>query len=228
MSQPVRRFVMSDTNAAPAPTERPRLRGRLHAVAAALSVGALVWLVRSAATVEATISAWIYGMAGVLCYLTSSVYHIVPRSERARAIMRRADHSMIYVLIAGTFTPVCVLAMSGWWRWFIIATVWLGAILGIALSVAPRPRLPKFRVALYLILGWAGLTAVPALSDHPLRVAFVVVAGLLYTVGAILFGTKRPTLRPNWFGYHEFWHSMGIAAGALLFVVNLSLIATRP
>jgi hemolysin III len=131
------------------------------------------------------------------------------------------------VLIAGTLTPVCLLAMSGWWRWFILGIVWFGALVGIALSIAPNPRLPGFCVALYLILGWAGVSAMPALSHDPIRVAFVVIAGLLYTVGAILFSRQRPTLRPNWFGYHEFWHSMGIAAGASLFVVNLSLIATR-
>jgi hemolysin III len=98
--------------------------------------------------------------------------------------------------------------------------------LGVVLAAAPRPRLPRFRIALYLILGWAGVAAMPSLVVHrPFGAALVVVAGVLYTVGAILFGRKRPTLRPDWFGYHEFWHSMGIAAGALLFVVNFSLIA---
>jgi len=212
---------------APEAPDGPRLRGRLHAIAAVLSVAALVWLVRSAASAEAAVAAWIYGLAAVLCYLTSSTYHVLARSERARAVMRRADHSMIYVLIAGTFTPVCLLAMRGWWRWLIVGTVWLGAVVGVALSVSPTRRLPRFRIALYLILGWAGVAALPALAHHPVLLSFVVVAGLLYTVGAILFGLKRPTLRPRWFGYHEFWHSMGVAAGALLFVVNLSLIAAR-
>jgi hemolysin III len=227
MPQPVRRFPSSGPDAPLVALARPRLRGQLHAIAAALSVGALVWLVRSAASIEATIAAWIYGVAAILCYLTSSTYHLFAGSDRARAVLRRADHSMIYVLIAGTFTPVCLLAMGGWWRWIIIGMFWLAAFVGVALSVAPNPRLPRFSVALYLILGWAGVAALPALSHHPIRLVLVVIAGLLYTVGAILFGRQRPTLRPNWFGYHEFWHSIGIAAGALLFVVNLSLIATR-
>jgi hemolysin III len=142
--------------------------------------------------------------------------------------MRRADHSMIYVLIAGTFTPVCILAMGGWWRWIILGLVWLGAALGIALCVAPRPRVPRFRTALYLILGWAGLAAVPALMRRPRDLLLVIIAGTLYTVGAMLFGRRRPTLRPDWFGYHEFWHTIGVSAGVLLFAVNLSLVATRP
>ncbi len=227
MPQPVRRFPSSSPDPRLVAPGRPRLRGQLHAMAAALSVGALVWLVRSAVSIEATVAAWIYGVAGVLCYLTSSTYHLFAGPDRARALLRRADHSMIYVLIAGSFTPVCLLAMAGWWRWIIVGMFWLAAFVGIALAVAPKSRLPRFSVALYLILGWASVTALPALSRQPTRLALVVIAGLLYTGGAILFGRQRPTLRPNWFGYHEFWHSIGIAAGALLFVVNLSLIATR-
>ncbi|HEX9316296.1 MAG TPA: hemolysin III family protein [Actinomycetota bacterium] len=208
---------------------RPRLRGRPHAIATALAIAALAWLVRSAASLEATVAAWIYGVSSVLCYLTSSLYHAVARTERARALLRRADHSMIYVLIAGSFTPVCLLAMRGWWRWPLIGLVWLGALVGVGLSAPAQPRLPHFGVALYQILGWAGVTAIPALAHHPARVALVATAGLLYTGGAILFGLKRPVLHPGWFGYHEFWHSIGIVAGALVFVVNLSLIAApRP
>ena len=201
---------------------RPYLRGQLHAVAAALSIGALVWLVTSARSTEAAISAWVYGVAAVLCYLTSFTYHVIARSERARALMRRADHSMIYVLIAGTFTPVCILAMVGWWRWVIIAVVWLGAVVGVVLCVAAR--CPRFSVALYIILGWVGVTALPALARRPLHAVLFIVAGVLYTLGAFLFGRQRPALRPRWFGYHEFWHGMGVTAGAALFVINLSLI----
>lgn len=205
---------------------RPRLRGRLHAIAAALAVAALPLLVRSAGSVEATVAAWIYGLSSVLCYLTSSLYHMVARTERARALLRRADHSMIYVLIAGSFTPVCLLAMSGRWRWPLIGLVWLGALVGIGLSVPTQPRLPHFGIALYQILGWTGVAALPALARQgPGPVVLVATAGLLYTGGAILFGLKRPVLNPGWFGYHEFWHGIGIVAGALVFVVNLSLIA---
>ncbi len=212
--------------AAPAAPVRPRLRGRIHAVATALSVGALAWLVRSATTREATIAAWIYGLAGVACYLTSSIYHVVARGARARVILQRADHSMIYILIAGTFTPLCLLAMGGWWRWSILGAIWLGSLGGIAMCVAPSTRLRDASTALYLVLGWIGVTTLPSLSHHPLHVALVVAAGLLYTIGAILFTRQRPVLRPDWFGYHEFWHSIGTVAGALLFAVNLSLITT--
>ena len=206
-------------------TNRPRLRGYLHAAAAGLSVLGLVWLVRAADSVEASIAAWTYGAAAVLCYVASSTYHIAARTERARALMRRLDHSMIYVLIAGTFTPVGILAMSGWWRWVVVALFWAVAAFGIGLWVPRRPRLPRFGVALYIILGWGALAAFPALSRRPLHLVLVMAAGMLYTVGAILFGRRRPTLHADWFGFHEFWHAMGVTAGALLFIVNFSLIA---
>ena len=204
----------------------PRLRGRLHAVATALAVAALAWLVRSAGSLEAAVAAWIYGVSAVLCYLTSSLYHVAARTERARAVLRRADHSMIYVLIAGSFTPVCLLAMNGWWRWPLMGLVWFGALVGVGLCLPPQPRLPRFGIALYQILGWAGVVAIPALADHPERLALVLTAGILYTIGAVLFARQRPVLHPGWFGYHEFWHGIGIVAGALVFIVNLSLIAS--
>jgi hemolysin III len=197
----------------------------LHSVAAVLSIGALVWLVRSAATTEARVAAWVYGSAAILCYLTSSSYHIAARTERARAAMQRADRSMIYVMIAGTFTPVGLLAMHGWWRWLVVGVMWVGALFGVALMLPTRPRLPRFGGALYIILGWCGVAAMPALSRHPGRLALVLAAGILYTVGAALFQMKRPRLHPGWFGFHEFWHVMGVTAGVLLFVVNLRLIA---
>jgi hemolysin III len=207
-------------------TSRPRLRGHLHAVAAIASVGGLVWLVRSAKTPQATAAAWIYGSGAILCYLTSSTYHIAARTERARAAMQRADRSMIYVMIAATFTPVGLLAMQGWWRWVIIAIMWVGALFGVALLLPTRVRLPRFGGALYIILGWVGVTAMPSLARHPGQLALMIVAGVLYLVGAALFQMKRPLLRPDWFGFHEFWHVMGVTAGALLFVMNLNLITT--
>jgi hemolysin III len=227
MAQPAGNSSVSTTDPPTIPIPRPVLRGRLHALAAAVSVGALAWLVHSAASVEATVAAWIYGVAAILCYLTSSIYHVVARSDRARAFMRRADHSMIYVLIAGTFTPMCLLGMTGSIRWVYVGVVWAGALLGVGLSIVPSTPLPRFSVALYLILGWAGVAVLPALARNPMRIVLVLVAGVLYTVGAVLFGRQRPRLRPSYFGFHEFWHCMGVSAGALLFVVNLSLITTR-
>jgi hemolysin III len=198
------------------------LRGHLHGVAATVSVGALVTLVRAARSPEAKVAAWIYGIAAVLCYLTSFAYNALARSPRTRALMRRADHSMIYVLIAGSATPICLLAMHGWAQWAVMVCLWLGALIGVALCVVPNAKLGP---ALYVILGWAGAAAAPSLVAQPDRLALLVASGVLYTIGAILFGLRLPRLLPAWFGYHEFWHAIGVAAGALLFVLNFDLIA---
>jgi hemolysin III len=205
--------------------ERPRLRGRLHLIAAVVSIGGLVWLVRAAESTEATVAAWVYGVSALLLYTTSGSYHCFARSERARRIMQRADHSMIYLLIAGSATPALILLMDGWARAALLGLMWAGAATGIVIKLVAFDRLKKLGGALYIILGWAGMLALPAFMDHPGALALMVTAGVLYTVGAALFAAGRPRLSPTWFGYHEMWHVMGVAAGILLFVMNLGLIS---
>lgn len=204
--------------------ERPKLRGRLHLLAAIVSVGGLVWLVRAAESTEATVAAWVYGVSALLLYATSGTYHCFARSIRARKIMQRADHSMIYLLIAGSATPALVLLMDGWARAALLGLMWAGAATGVVLKLVAFERLKKLGAALYIVLGWAGLLALPAFMDHPGALALMVTAGVLYTVGAALFAAGRPRLSPKWFGYHEVWHVMGTTAGVLLFVMNLGLI----
>lgn len=204
--------------------DRPRLRGRLHLAAAVLSVAGLVWLVRSAASTEARVAAWIYGLAAVLLYLTSSTYHVFAHSPRARRIMQRADHSMIYVLIAGTFTPVCMLAVNGAYRWGVLAAMWIGALAGVVIKVGFFDRFRKLGGALYIILGWAGIAVLPSLIHRPGLLIGIIAAGVLYTGGALLFSLGKPVLSPRWFGYHELWHTFGVAAGGILYFANLGLV----
>ncbi len=204
--------------------DRPRLRGRIHLLAAVVSIAGLVWLVRSAGSPEAKVAAWVYGVTSVLLYLTSGTYHVFARSERARRIMQRADHSMIYLLIAGSATPVGVLLLDGWWRAALLGLMWAGAVTGIVIKLVAFDRLAKAGGALYIVLGWAGALAFPALWTRPLTLALFAAGGILYTVGAVLFALGRPRLSPRWFGYHEVWHTFGVAAGVLLYVCNLGLI----
>ena len=204
---------------------RPRLRGRLHQLAAVVSAFGLLWLVDVAPTAQARVAALVYGVSGVLLYLTSSTYHVFTRTARAARILRRADHSMIYILIAGTITPICVLAMDGWARWVLLITVWTGALVGAGLTATAGHRYPKIGFALYLVLGWAGVATFPAFIGQPARLVLVITAGLLYTLGAILFSVHWPLPNSTWFGYHEVWHVVGVIAGALLFVVNFGIIS---
>lgn len=203
---------------------RPRLRGRLHLGTAIASLPALAVLVSSAATTVALFAAWVYGIANVLLYTTSSTYHVFAKAPRTRRIMQSLDHAMIYVLIAGTFTPICLLALKGQLRWVLLAAMWTGTAVGVALALVALERFHKVTFAMYLVLGWGGLVALPGLLDRPGHLLLVATGGLLYTVGAILFALQRPRLHPQWFGYHEVWHLLGVAAGVLLFLVNLDLI----
>jgi len=205
--------------------ERPKLRGRLHLLAALVSIGGLVWLVRAAESTEATVAAWVYGVSALLLYTTSGTYHCFARSTRARRIMQRADHSMIYLLIAGSATPALILLMDGWPQAVLLGLMWAGAATGVVIKLVAFDRLKKLGGALYIILGWAGMLALPAFLAHPGALALMVAAGVLYTVGAALFAAGKPRLSPTWFGYHEMWHVMGVTAGILLFVMNLGLIS---
>jgi hemolysin III len=204
--------------------ERPRLRGRLHLFASIVSVLGLVVLLRVADSRLAHVAAWIYGSAGVLLYLSSGVYHVFVRSPRALRVMQRIDRSMIYVLIAATFTPFGLLVLDDPWRWVSLATMWAGALLGVVLTVAAYERYRKVVGALYLVLGWTGLIMLPPLADRPTVFALVLGGGLVYTFGAILFALRRPVLSPRWFGYHEVWHALGVTAGAILYLANLQLL----
>ncbi len=204
--------------------ERPRLRGRLHLATAVVSVAGLVWLVRSAPSTEAVVAAWVYGVCSVLLYATSGSYHVFARSPRARRVLQRADHSMIYLLIAGSATPACVLLMGGWPRAALLGLLWAGAATGVVLKLVAFERFRRLSGALYIVLGWAGVLALPALLARPVALVLLLVAGLLYTGGAALFAVGRPRLSPRWFGYHEVWHTLGVTAGVLLFAMNLALI----
>lgn len=204
---------------------RPRLRGFLHLLATLAAAAGLVVLVRSAHTTEARIGAWIYGVTSIGLYATSSSYHVFARTPRARSIMQRADHSMIYVLIAGSFTPVALLTLDGPLRVLALGTMWLGAVVGMLVKMVWFHRFSRFGFALYLILGWAGLLAFPALWSHRRALLFIAAGGILYTVGAVLFAMQRPRWKSSWFGYHELWHTFGVAAGALLFAANLGLVS---
>lgn len=203
---------------------RPRLRGRLHLVAAVAAVAGLVVLVRSAHDTVSLVAAWVYGLTAVGLYVCSSGYHVFARSPRTRAVMQRVDHSMIYVLIAGTFTPVALLTLDGPIRVAALAAMWLGALFGVVLKVLWFQRFHRLGGALYLGLGWAGLAVMPALWARPTALLLIGAAGLLYTVGAILFALHRPRGDARWFGYHEVWHTFVVAAGVLCFVANLGLV----
>ncbi|MBM3659655.1 MAG: hemolysin III family protein [Actinobacteria bacterium] len=206
--------------------ELPRLRGRVHQAAFVVSLLGLAWLVVLADGPRAVVAAAVYGLAMVLLYLVSSTYHVFARGPRIRPFMRRLDHSMIFVMIAGTYTPVCLLALHGAWGWGMLIAVWAGALIGITLKVAGLEKYRKVSAPLYIVLGWLAVVVTPQLFDRPDLLALALAGGLFYTVGAILFAAQWPGRVAQWWGYHEWWHTFTIVAGVCFFAMNAWLIAS--
>ena len=203
----------------------PRLRGRLHQVAFWMSIPAGLSLVALARGSAATLAAAVYAASLTGLYAASAAFHRLRVRGRESAWLRRLDHAMIYVLIAGTYTPFALLALEGAWRTTILAAVWTGAAGGVALRLSGH-RFPVLAQTLYMTLGWTALFAMPAalpvLSIPALLLLFT--GGLFYTGGAILFGLGRPTLRPDVFGYHEMWHACVVAASICHYALVLMLV----
>lgn len=204
---------------------RPRLRGRFHLVAFFVAIPAGIMLVSLAHTATARMAAAVYAGSLAGLFGVSATYHHL-RSPRFRSAMKRADHSMIYVLIAGTATPVSLLALPSPWSWVLLGFVWMGAAVGIALKII---RVDGFNIAtgtLYIALGWATVLFTPLLLRHMSTVALGLVAlgGVLYTCGAIVFRRKRPDPRPAIFGYHEVWHSFVVLASLCHYIAVMLLV----
>jgi hemolysin III len=208
------------------PPPKPRLRGRFHQAAFFAAIPAGVTLIALAHTATARAAAVVYAGSLAGLFGVSSAYHRLQWSPRFRAAMKRADHSMIYVMIAGTVTPLSLLALRAPWSFVLLGSVWAGAAVGITLKMI---RVDGFNVltgVLYIALGWSALLFAPQLARHVSAVdmALVVVGGLLYTSGAIVFLRKRPDPRPATFGYHEVWHSFVVFGSLCHYIAVLLLV----
>ena len=199
---------------------KPLLRGVLHEIAASVAAVAGAVLVARAATPRARFGALVYGVSLVALFAVSALYHRPNWSERVRAVWRRLDHSAIFLLIAGTYTPFAFLLGSRA-GWVFLAVVWAGALAGIVLSVA-WVRAPKALVAaVCVLLGWASLPLLPALKAAlgTSAVALLAAGGVVYSLGAAVYALRRPDPFPRVFGYHEVFHALVIAAAGCHFAV---------
>ena len=201
---------------------KPRLRGVSHQWAFFVSLLTGGALVIAAPSGRATFASAVYAGSVAALFGTSALYHrITWASQAARRWMRRLDHSMIFLLIAGTYTPFALLALHGTLATVIFALVWGGAAAGILLKLvwidAPKPLV----AAVYVILGWVAVAAFPDLIDRigVGGVAMVAAGGILYTLGAVVYAIRRPDPVPTVFGYHEVFHALVIAAAALQYAV---------
>ena len=201
----------------------------LHEAAFAISLVTGTVIVTLADTARERVAAAVYAGSVALLFGTSAAYHRGTWSDRGRAVMARLDHSMIFVLIAGTYTPFILLLLGGWLRWTMLGLVWGGALSGILLRNVLRQPPRWVFVTIYLALGWAAVVIMPQILDTGGVAVLVLMAigGLFYTAGAVVYARKRPDPSPRWFGFHEVFHACTLAAFAVHYIaVSLAIYGT--
>jgi hemolysin III len=200
----------------PIPVRKPLLRGWLHAIAAMAAVIFTVLLcLRSRTNLPLLLSLLIYGLSMIELYAVSAIYHIGTWPEHPRRLLRALDHANIYLFIAGTYTPLCFSLLSGWLRPTLLILIWSVAILGTSLTVLTL-RTPRWLTAgLYVAMGWLALMALPAFLAvvHWVAIAWLLVGGILYTIGALIYARRWPDPFPRLFGFHELFHLFVLAGG---------------
>jgi hemolysin III len=201
---------------------REPVNGLTHLAGGLLACVGLVVLLETAASagrVDQIVAFGIFGLSLIALYTASALYHLLPLSPPGVARLRRVDHMMIFVLIAGTYTPFCLLALDGGWRVGLLILIWGLALCGVLLKLLWMGASRWLSVALYLGMGWVAVIAAPALFQAvpPRGMAWVLGGGLVYSVGAIVYGVRRPNPVPGAFGFHEVWHLFVMAGSACHF-----------
>ncbi len=199
---------------------KPKLRGWLHAGVTPLAVAAGIVLIALAPTSLGQVGGAVFLAASLLLFGTSGLYHRFYWGARGEAILRRMDHANIYVFIAASYTPMALMMLSGTSRVMLLSLIWTAALGGLLFRLfwlnAPR----WLYTALYLAMGWAALGWLKTFLDvgGPAVFTLIMVGGLLYSLGAVVYARKRPDPSPRWFGYHEIFHACTIAAFAAHYI----------
>lgn len=203
-----------------APREKPLMRGWLHAggaVAAVTVTSIFAWISRN--DIPKMLSLLVFGATMIELYTVSALYHIGSWSPRVRQVLRSLDHANIFLLIAGTYTPLCFNVLTGWVRVLLLGGIWLLALAGLVLALFTT-RLPRWiSPVLYVLMGWVAILALPAFLAHlpVIAVLCLIGGGLLYTIGAVIYGRRWPDPFPRIFGFHEVFHFF-VLAGSGAFV----------
>ena len=199
---------------------RPLLRGVFHQIAFSVSLVVGTLLIVGADGARQHVAAAVFAGAVAACFGASALYHRITWTPRLRLWMRRVDHAGVYLLIAGTYTPVCLLVLTGAWRWAVAGVVWTGAgaaaVLKFIWVAAPK----WLAVAIGISLGWTAVAVLPQLATRldPAAVALLGAGGLVYTAGAIVYACRRPDPLPAVFGYHELFHVLTLIAVSCQYV----------
>jgi hemolysin III len=218
---------MTGPDTATNPDRRPLLRGVLHLLAAGAAIAGIVVLVLLADSAAGYVGGAIFAACLVLLYTTSGVYHVVTWGPRLRNVLKRLDHSTIFLLIAGTYTPFCLALGSTAWGISILALVWSLAGAGVLLKLV-WPGGPRWlSVGLYLGVGWLAVVAATELVAWFTLVplALLLLGGVMYSLGGVVYAARRPDPFPRVFGYHEVFHAFVVAGSAVHFAAAAYVIA---
>lgn len=208
---------------------RDPVNGLTHCIAAALAVAGTVALILRAidpVMPSHVVGFSVFGGGMILLYTASTLYHWLPLGERGVRVLRRVDHAMIFVYIAATYTPICLIPLRGPWGWSILGVIWTVALAGILLKTfwitAPR----WLSTAIYLGMGWIALAGIYPLAMSLPRagLAWLVAGGLVYSLGAVVYALKRPDPFPGVLGFHEIFHLFVIGGSTCHFILMYRFI----
>ena len=212
--------------ATPAELLPPLLRGWLHLVCFVVSVPAGALVIASAGTARGRVAGAVYAFGMTAMFGVSALYHRRRWSPAARRRMRRTDHGTIFLMIAGSYTPLCLLALRGTAATAFLTAVWIGAGMGFFLALTGIAEKDVIGLLCYIGLGWAMVLALPQLSRHlsGVQIGLLFAGGIIYTLGGVVLGTKWPNPSPAYFGYHEIWHGMVALACVCHYVTILTVV----
>ena len=201
---------------------REPFNGLSHLIGAILSLIGFIYLMfRGWGDTTRVIAYLIYGISLILMFSSSAAYHLIHASDRAMLVLRKLDHTAIYLLIAGSYTPMCLIFFEGFWRFGMLTIIWSMALVGIIvkLFVIKAPR--WVTAGLYLLMGWTCVMAIGEMIRTMPAGAFVwlILGGLFYTVGAVIYITRKLDFKPDVFGFHEVWHIFVILGAASHFIM---------
>ncbi|MGH9155024.1 MAG: PAQR family membrane homeostasis protein TrhA [Acidimicrobiales bacterium] len=208
----------------------PLLRGWFHLVGFFLSFPAAGLLLAAASAPRARVAVVAYSVGMAALFGVSAAYHRGGWTGSARRRVRRLDHGIIFVMIAGSYTPLCLLVLHGTMAIVVLVTVWAGAVGGLILAVTGVAEKPAVGMVCYIGLGWLIVIALPQLLDglSDSELVLLVAGGVVYTVGGVFLATRWPDPFPRVFGYHEVWHAMVVAAAVCHFLTIVSVVRRSP
>ena len=175
------------------------------------------------------VSLLVYGVALILMFSASTAYHLIKAQPPVTQVLRKLDHSAIYLLIAGTYTPICLHFFTGFWQWGVVAIIWLMAIVGIVIKLFVI-RAPRWlNAAVYLVMGWLCILGIPImLAAMPVGALFwLLLGGILFSVGSIVYVVEKPDFYPGVFGFHEVWHVFVILGCLSHFILVAAYVAPQ-